>query len=79
MTFLNMAVATLVQTANGLESGQTLDVFSWTFMLGSMFAVTTLTGWCFKKVLTSEARMESNGTSEVESRSSGSVQRGKRP
>ena len=39
-----------------------MDAFSWVFMLVSMAAVTTLTVWCFTRILRGKQHFDPDGT-----------------
>ena len=53
-----------------------MDAFSWVFMLVSMAAVTTLTVWCFSRILRGKRHFDPDGTGPGHPPVRGRVDRG---
>lgn len=71
MTLLSIVFAIQEAAAPGARQG--LTVFSWSFMLLSIGAVTVLTAWCFSRVLGGRAHFDPDGTGPARPPVSGSA------
>jgi hypothetical protein len=73
-----MSVATialvLLQSSAEARAAGGLGPFAWVFMLGSIGAVTTLTAWCFYRVLSTKDHFDPDGTGPAHSPVPGQVE-----
>lgn len=72
-----MALALLLQavTPESRAAGG-MDAFSWTFMLGSMACVTSLSVWCFWRILRGRQHFDPDGTGPAHAPVQGSASKG---
>jgi len=75
---VSMVALLLLQTSAEARAAGGLGPFAWVFMLGSMGAVTTLTVWCFTRVLTTRDHFDPDGTGPARPPVPGEVEQKKR-
>lgn len=75
MTPIALALALLQAVTPESRAAGGMDAFSWTFMLGSMAAVSALTFWCYARILRGKAHFDPDGTGPAHSPVSGKVER----
>ncbi len=77
MSISTIALA-LLQTSAEARAAGGLGPFAWVFMLVSMGAVTTLTAWCFYRVLSTRDHFDPDGTGPAHAPVPGEIEQKKR-
>jgi hypothetical protein len=72
---LLLALALLQEVTPESRAAAGMDAFSWTFMLGSMAAVSSLTFWCFWRILRGKEHFDPDGTGPAHSPVPGKTER----
>ena len=68
-------LAVVLQTGVELAAADGLNGFAWFFMLGSMTAVTFLTGWTFFRIFRGKRHFDPDGAGPAHSPISGEAER----